>query len=121
MRTIKCSTDGCNESYKTSEHISPKATYSCKNHTEPNEDRIRFQSHQFDKDLRIAKKPIGTSHIRNQGSDVMTADEIGIPYGWEVSENYVRSVCNICDKRVKECSCPGFTACRSCGYHECVC
>lgn len=37
---------------------------------------LRFQEHAFDKDLKRSARPVGTSHIHNQGSDIMTSEEI---------------------------------------------
>jgi hypothetical protein len=65
---LSCSTEGCKAVLITSEALSPNATYSCSRHTKRNEDKTRFQKHQFDRDLSRAGTPQGTTHIANQGS-----------------------------------------------------
>lgn len=76
MATIKCSTEGCTAVFETTDAVSPKATYSCKLHTPRSKsNKVRFQQHQFDKDLRRSRTPMGTSHLHNQGSDIITADD----------------------------------------------
>lgn len=92
MNSIQCKVKGCANVHLTEEAVSPNARFICKEH--PRQDQVEavgrkynpatdeadesdhFQSHQFDKDLRISGKPSGTDHIANQGSDVITADEI---------------------------------------------
>jgi hypothetical protein len=65
---LSCSTEGCKAAFTTSEALSPNATYSCSLHTKRNEDKTRFQKHQFDRDLSRAGASEGTTHIPNQGS-----------------------------------------------------
>jgi hypothetical protein len=86
MSAIKCSGENCSEIFETNEPVSPNVKYTCRFHTPKVEHSVFFQEHQFDKDLRRAGRPIGTDHIKNQGSDILTADEIGLPYGWEEPE-----------------------------------
>lgn len=76
MPTIRCAGRGCTSEFKTSEPLSPNAKYSCKSHTRPNKDEERFQKFQFDADLRRSGTPVGTAHIHNQGSDVLTAPDL---------------------------------------------
>jgi hypothetical protein len=93
MEMIKCSGKNCMATFETDGPLSPNAKYTCREHTTKGSDTVRFQATQFDKGLRIAKKPLGTSHIPNQGSDVLTADDIGLPYSWED----VKEVVGICE------------------------
>ena len=85
----------------TEEAVSPNASFICKDHprevqvqaagrkynpeTDESDKDVHFQDTQFDKDLRTARKPMGTSHIPNQGSDVLTSKDIsfliGKPHG----------------------------------------
>lgn len=62
---IKCSgADGkCMATFESDTPFSPNAKYTCRVHTRPNEDKERFQKHQFDRDLNRAGTPIGTTHI----------------------------------------------------------
>ena len=66
MTTIKCSGEGCVAVFETSEPVSPNAKYTCKVHTPKSKDKARFQSHQFERDLSRAGKPLGTNHIPHQ-------------------------------------------------------
>jgi hypothetical protein len=86
MNTLKCGIGDCPSVFETEDALSPKARYVCKLHSQI-EQRIFFQEHQFDKDLRIAKSPQGTSHIPRQGSNVMTAEDIEQLYSWQKSED----------------------------------
>lgn len=76
MTKIKCSVESCAATFESDVPLSPKATYTCRAHTRPSKDEERFQKHQFDPDLRRSGSPIGTSHIHNQGSDILTAPDI---------------------------------------------
>ncbi len=76
MATIKCSGEGCEAVYETLEPFAPETKYSCRVHTPRRENKVQFQKHQFDKDLRRAAKPVGTSHITNQGSDILDSEDI---------------------------------------------
>ncbi len=67
MTTIKCSVEGCLLEFYSREPLSPNAKFLCREHTPKNEDKSRFQSHQFDKGLKRAAHPIGTTHIKRQG------------------------------------------------------
>lgn len=69
MNTIKCSTPECVNVFSTTEDLHPQATYQCRLHTAKAPDKTRFQDSQFAKNLRRASKPIGTTHIKRQGSE----------------------------------------------------
>jgi predicted NAD-dependent protein-ADP-ribosyltransferase YbiA (DUF1768 family) len=69
VNTIKCSADGCTNIFQTEEALHPQATYQCKLHTTVAPDKNRFQEGQFDKNMRRARKPTGTAHIKRQGSE----------------------------------------------------
>ncbi len=79
MNTVKCGIGDCPSVFQTEEAVSPNARFVCKLHNKT-EQKLFFQEDQFDKGLRIAKKPQGTSHINNQGSDVRTAEQIESVY-----------------------------------------
>lgn len=88
MNIIKCSVGGCESVFQTEEAVSPKATFLCRFHTprhkpEPGD---RFQPFQFDRSLRRAGRPVGTSHIQKQGSDVETAEHLNAIHG--IPEHY---------------------------------
>lgn len=86
MNIVKCAIDGCSTQFETADAVAVNVRFICKNHPraeqvraagrayDPEADnvdaKIKFQPHQFDKDLRRAGKPVGTSHIANQGSDI---------------------------------------------------
>jgi hypothetical protein len=92
MNSIQCKVKDCKNVYLTEEAVSPNARFICREHprqaqveavgrkynpvTDEADNDIHFQGHQFDKDLRIARMPIGTSHIPNHGSNVITSDEL---------------------------------------------
>lgn len=76
MVSIQCSIAGCDSTFTTNESVSEDATYICKRHTFSK--RIRFQDCQFDPDLRYARSSLGTQHISNQGSNILTPDDIEI-------------------------------------------
>jgi len=63
MTTIKCGGPECDAVFETTEAVSPNAQYRCRKHTNSNEDKVRFQKHQFEKDLSRAGTPISTGHI----------------------------------------------------------
>jgi hypothetical protein len=44
---------------------------------------VFFQKTQFDKDLRMSHRPIGTTHIPNQGSNTLDEEDIGLPFDRE--------------------------------------
>jgi hypothetical protein len=67
MATIKCAGEGCPATIQTPEELSPNARYTCREHTKRNEDKVRFQTHQFDKGLKRSAHPVGTTHIKRQG------------------------------------------------------
>ena len=77
MNILKCSIEGCDSIFQTEESLHPEAKYICKLHNKT-EQKVFFQEYQLDKQLRRASRPIGTEHIHNQGSDVLTADDIGV-------------------------------------------
>jgi hypothetical protein len=69
MSLVKCAIEGCKESFTTGEAVSTAARFICKNHPrsvqlravgrslkkKDNKDAtIKFQKHQFDKELRTA-------------------------------------------------------------------
>ena len=72
---IHCCAEGCASTLEILEAINPDAVYSCKNHTKSTGKKVRFQSHQFDKGMRRAAHPVGTTHIRRQGSETDDAQE----------------------------------------------
>lgn len=82
MTIVKCKVEGCQSSFTTNEVVAPNASYICKLHAPAEQDAF-FQEHQFDRDLKLAHKPQGTHHIPNQGSEVMTSEEIEYLYSWE--------------------------------------
>lgn len=83
---LRCRINGCTQTKTVEGAASPNATFLCKNH--PREEQLEalgrvyhperdekdadvsFQFEQFDENLRRSHKPIGTEHIRNQGSEV---------------------------------------------------
>lgn len=73
MTTLKCSVGECPSVFQTEEPLSPNARYICKIHT-PTKKKVSFQENQFDKDLKRGAKPIGTTHVANQASEVVDAD-----------------------------------------------
>lgn len=73
---IHCSTEGCASTFEVAEGLAANgATFSCRNHTQTTGKKVRFQSHQFDKGMRRAAHPVGTTHIRRQGSETDDAQE----------------------------------------------
>jgi hypothetical protein len=85
LTVIKCGIGDCPSVFKTEEAVAPNVKYACKRHTET-EQRVFFQDHQFDKDLKHGVKPIGTTHIKHQGSEILTSEQIGKPYSWQKEE-----------------------------------
>jgi hypothetical protein len=73
MNTVKCGIGECPSVFQTEEPLSPNARYVCKLH-KPTEQKVSFQENQFDKDLKRGAKPVGTTHIANQASEVIDAD-----------------------------------------------
>lgn len=88
LTRVKCSIGDCPSVFETNEAVSPKIRYVCKLHTE-SQQREFFQQNQFDKDLRMARSPIGTSHIPHQGSNTLSAAIIGKPYSWVVEDEEI--------------------------------
>jgi len=96
VTTINCIVEEkgarCSTTLEVTEPLSPSFKFICRNHPrsvqvrangrpyDPAKDErdkdIRFQTHQFDKDLRRGRRPGGTEHIQNQGSDVITAEDL---------------------------------------------
>lgn len=74
MNTLKCHIEGCDSVFQTNEPLAPDAKYTCRLHM-PSKQRVRFQSHQFDKQLRSGRSPVGTNHIKNQGSQITSVGE----------------------------------------------
>jgi len=67
MTTLKCKVPGCDSVLNlATEAVSSDATYQCRKHA-PAATEPHFQECQFDKDLKRAGRPIGTSHIHRQG------------------------------------------------------
>lgn len=70
----------CESILAVSEPITEKAQYICRHHPDsvqrkaagniklPRPD-VHFQDYQFDPDLRTARRPQSTGHVRRQGSD----------------------------------------------------
>jgi hypothetical protein len=103
MTTTKCTVEEkgvrCSTTLEVTEPMSPQFKFICKNHPrsvqvrangrqyDPAKDEkdkdLHFQAHQFDKDLRRSRKPIGTEHIHNQGADTLTSGEIPNPEDWK--------------------------------------
>lgn len=67
MATLRCSQ--CEATIEVIETISSSAHYICKAHTKIPQD-VFFQECQFDPDLTVSRKPLGTRHLRRQGSEV---------------------------------------------------
>lgn len=80
--SIKCYMYGCEEVFTTTEPVAAGARFICRHHPrqdqvkavreyDPKKDEadrdVRFQSVQFDKDMKRSSKPMGTSHIQRQG------------------------------------------------------
>jgi hypothetical protein len=81
----------CSTVLTVEETVAENARFICKNHPrtvqvraagrkyDPTRDetdsRLRLQNYQFDPDMNRAGKPIGTSHIKNQGSEVFRAKD----------------------------------------------
>ena len=82
MNTVKCCVGECPSTFQTEVALSPNAKYVCKLHTKREQEAF-FQIDQFDKDLRRGRKPMGTSHVANQGSEVLTSEEVEAIYGWQ--------------------------------------
>lgn len=61
---------GCEETFTTHEGVSSDVRFLCRYHTKAAPDEERFQRYQFDPDLKKARKPQGTNHIKRQGSDI---------------------------------------------------
>lgn len=92
MNSIPCKVKGCTNVHLTEEAVSPKASFICREHpretqvlaagrkynpeTDEADKDVHFQDHQFDKDFRNARKAEGTGHLVNQGSDVLTVDDL---------------------------------------------
>jgi hypothetical protein len=74
VNTLKCCIDGCKSIFQTEEPLAPDAKYTCRLHL-PSKQRVHFQSHQFDKQLRNGRSPVGTNHIKNQGSQITSVGE----------------------------------------------
>src|SRR5208282_4071039 len=82
----------CSTVLTVAEAVTENARFICKNHPrtvqvraasrkyDPTRDeadsKLRLQNYQFDPDMNRAGKPIGTSHIKNQGSEILSADDI---------------------------------------------
>lgn len=117
MSKIICSGKGCTAFIAVDMPLHPDAKYSCREHTARGSNKVRFQATQFDKGLRIAKKPLGTSHILNQGSDVLTSDDIGLPYSWEDVSKVV-GICECGHKWFEEEAVGVIGVCPECGGTE---
>ena len=107
MAEYKCKIEGCTSVLKTDEPVSAGFFYICSGRQSYGDDRlahtreqqvvaagrkynpetdeadkdVHFQDSQFDKDLRKSSKPTGTSHIANQGSDVLTSKDVAFLRG----------------------------------------
>ena len=46
--TLYCQVKGCKSTLEINDLVSPAALYSCREHTEKGEDKVRFQEVQFD-------------------------------------------------------------------------
>lgn len=66
MNEVKCKIKGCKEVFRTEQPVSAKARFICKNHprsvqlkavgrsvkkTDSNDEKVKFQTHQFDREL----------------------------------------------------------------------
>lgn len=74
LNVVKCGIGDCSSVFKTEEAVSPNVRYVCKNHSEV-EQRVFFQDHQFDENLKRGIKPIGTAHIKRQGNEHLEQDK----------------------------------------------
>ncbi len=81
VNAIKCGIGDCPSVFQTEEALSPNARYVCRLHSKT-EQTVFFQDAQFDKGLKMAKKPQGTTHIKNQGSEIMTAEDVDLAWSW---------------------------------------
>ena len=81
MNTVKCGIGDCPSVFQTDEAVSPNARYTCKLHTKV-EQTVFFQDTQFDKGLKFSRKPQGTSHIKNQGSEIMNSEDVALTLTW---------------------------------------
>lgn len=75
MNILKCKVKGCKAVYKTDLPLAPGAEYTCREHMPKGKQRVHFQETQFDKVLRNGRSPLGTNHIKNQGSQVLIVGE----------------------------------------------
>ena len=66
---LYCTIDGCPNFVNTSGKVNSDATFTCRDHNPPGEENAHFQESQLDPDLRRSHKPVGTEHIRRQGSE----------------------------------------------------
>jgi hypothetical protein len=96
VTTINCTVEEkgvrCSTTLEVTEPMSPQFRFICKNHPrsvqvrangrqyDPAKDEkdkdLHFQEYQFDKDFKRGAKPVSTSHLHNQGSEVMDSDAI---------------------------------------------
>lgn len=90
--TINCQTEGCKSTF-TGEGVTPETKYTCSMCTGSSKDKgkvsARIQTHQYDKGLKRSRKPLDTGHIKNQGSDILEADDIRetvADYSWAVDD-----------------------------------
>lgn len=75
MNKIRCSIGDCPSVFETEEAVSPKIQYICRLHPKKEQDTY-FQENQFDKDMKRGSKPMGTQHIKNQASEILTSEDI---------------------------------------------
>ena len=59
MNELKCSKEGCLETFKTNEALFSNATYLCRNHTTKSTQKVHFQEHQFDRGIARGTEYIG--------------------------------------------------------------
>jgi hypothetical protein len=92
VTTINCKVEEkgvrCSTTIEVTEEIAKNFNgFICKNHPDTVQRRVagntklkrpdvHFQEVQFDKDLKRSAKPVSTSHIRNQGSEILSDAEI---------------------------------------------
>ena len=100
---IKCQVEGCMTEYENKEPLSPNCRYICRNHTrseqwkalkrafverkDTEDEAVRFQEFQFDKDLRRGRRPVDTNHIQRQGSEIDDQQE-----KLDLSEEYLEGL-----------------------------
>ena len=75
MDTLKCKVKGCTSVFQSEVPLAANAEFTCREHTPKGKQNIHFQRTQFDKQLRNGRSPVGTNHIKNQGSQIYVAGE----------------------------------------------